>query len=136
MIEERPAPSLTGRASPTRMAPRLVTPAGDKSARAEVAIDPNDPVFTGHYPGFPVLPGAFVLEFTDQAIRLHLGDEPVRLIAIDRCRFLQPVYPGDHLELDLAMTPGDRELRTTASVSTAAGPVAEIRLRHATGVFA
>ncbi|GAA3283523.1 hypothetical protein GCM10020218_039970 [Dactylosporangium vinaceum] len=120
------------------MAPRLITPVDESglTARAEVIADPNDPVFTGHYPGFPVLPGAFVLEFADQAVRRWLGDEQARLVAVERARFLQPVYPGDHLQLDLVLTPSEDGLRSTTSVSTSAGPVAEIRLRHATGVLA
>jgi 3-hydroxyacyl-[acyl-carrier-protein] dehydratase len=119
----------SAQAVPTRMAPRLIAP-----ARAEIAVDPDDPVFTGHYPGFPVLPGVYLVEFADQAVRLCLGDDPARLVAIERCRFLQPVYPGDRLELEIALSAAGGELRSTASMRTAAGPVAEVRLRHATEV--
>ena len=31
-------------------------------ARAEVRIDPSEPVFAGHYPDFPIFPGVCVVE--------------------------------------------------------------------------
>jgi 3-hydroxyacyl-[acyl-carrier-protein] dehydratase len=112
------------------MAARLTGPAGVEPARAEVHVDAGDPVFAGHYPGFPVLPGVYLIEFVDQAVRLCLDGTPVTLTAVERCRFLRPVYGGDRLDIDVTLTRLDGELRSAASMRTADGAVADIRLRH------
>ena len=39
----------------------------------EVDVDVNDPVFAGHYPGFPILPGLFLVEHVNTAYRDHVA---------------------------------------------------------------
>jgi 3-hydroxyacyl-[acyl-carrier-protein] dehydratase len=85
-----------------------------------VLVDPVDPVFAGHYPGCPVLPGLYVLDHVDQAV-------PGRMIALDRAKFLRPVRPGDELRIDATLSDDGT---CEATVHTAAGPVAEFRLRY------
>ena len=119
---------VTTRATPTRMAARPVAGGGDVCA--EVHVDAGDPVFAGHYPGFPVLPGVYLIEFVDQAVRLRLDGAPVTLTAIERCRFLRPVYGGDRLDIAVTLTRADGDVRCSASVRTGGVAVADIRLRH------
>ncbi|MCW3817591.1 hypothetical protein ONA91_24355 [Micromonospora sp. DR5-3] len=126
--------AATERATPTRMAVRLTSPAGVEPVRAEVAVDAGDPVFAGHYPGFPVLPGVYLVEFVDQAMRLWLDGAPATLLVVERCRFLRPVYGGDTVEIEINLSRADRALRSSASLRTADGAVADIRLRHDTEV--
>lgn len=124
----------TRRASPTRMTVRLTSPAGVEPVRAEVAVAMGDPVFAGHYPGFPVLPGVYLIEFVDQAVRLWRDGAPAALAVVERCRFLRPVYGGDTIGIDISLSIVDGQLRSSASLHTADGAVADIRLRHDTEV--
>lgn len=98
---------------------------------ARIAVDPDDPVFPGHYPGFPVLPGLYLLEYVLDTARSALPG-PVRLAAVERCRFLGPVYPGDAVDIEATLTalPGDsiRRWHCAARVETDAGRCAELRL--------
>lgn len=58
---------------------------------------------TGHYPGFPILPGVLLIDCVRQAAcSAHGGD--LRLRSIDRARFARPLLPGDELELTLLVT--------------------------------
>lgn len=67
----------------------------------------NEPFFTGHFPGNPVMPGVLQIEALAQASALHaalrLGrlDQPIQvyLATIDRAKFRKPVVPGDQLRL-------------------------------------
>ena len=67
----------------------------------------NEPFFTGHFPGNPVMPGVLQIEAMAQASALHaalrLGrlDQPIAvyLATIDRAKFRRPVVPGDQLSL-------------------------------------
>lgn len=58
---------------------------------------------TGHYPGFPILPGVLLIDAVRQAAGSALGAE-LRLCRIDRARFARPLLPGDELELSLLVT--------------------------------
>lgn len=126
---------MTARATPTSVAV-TVTDRTPTTATGTVLVDPADPVFAGHYPGFPVLPGVHLIEFADQTLRGWLGadgpDGPVELAAVERCRFLRPVYPGDTVTVELTVDRTDDGLRCSAGVRTGTGPVADIRLRHRT----
>ncbi|QQQ79061.1 hypothetical protein IOD16_11890 [Saccharothrix sp. 6-C] len=88
-----------------------------------VRVDPADPVFAGHYPGFPILPGLFVLDHVLAALPGH------RVIALDRAKFLRPVFPGDTLTVSTELTAEEDHVRCAAEVSTGAGAVAEFKLR-------
>lgn len=96
-------------------------------------VDPADPVFSGHYPGFPVLPGVYLIEFADQtARRAHPDPSRVRLVAIERCRFLRPVFPGDNLTIDVSFT-GTPPGRAAARLHTSGGRAADIVLSYRVG---
>lgn len=112
---------------------------------ASFPVDPGDPVFPGHYPGYPVLPGVQLIEYADRAARalpaLRADGPPVRLAAVERCRFLAPVYPGDTVTVtvsaDVAVDPAadgtGAGLRCTAKAATGRGPAADITLRYRRG---
>ena len=66
----------------------------------------NEPFFTGHFPGAPVMPGVLIVEALAQAgaiLLLHdMPDRESKLIyfrGIDKTRFRLPVTPGDQLVL-------------------------------------
>jgi 3-hydroxyacyl-[acyl-carrier-protein] dehydratase len=104
----------------------------EDSTTADIRVDPDDPVFPGHYPGFAVLPGVYLIDYTDRAVRAWQGAE-LRLRAVDRCRFRRPVYPGDEVSLRLSASRTRRELHVSASAVTARGPAADLRLRYEEG---
>jgi 3-hydroxyacyl-[acyl-carrier-protein] dehydratase len=96
-----------------------------------VQVDPADPVFAGHYPGFPILPGLFVVEHVHAAVRAQVPG--LRVTSLQRAKFLRPVFPGDSLTIDTSLTPDGDGVRVSAVVSSGAGPVAEIKLRYSGG---
>ena len=69
----------------------------------------NEPFFTGHFPGHPVMPGVLIVEAMAQVagIMAYLAsDEETRkkvsyFMAIDKCRFRRPVRPGDQLRIEI-----------------------------------
>jgi len=62
----------------------------------------NEPFFTGHFPGKPVMPGVLLIEGMAQtagglvinSLRTA-GNELVYFMSIDKARFRKPVLPGD-----------------------------------------
>ena len=72
----------------------------------------NEPYFTGHFPGNPIMPGVLMLEALAQscAILSSLSRESKPgynllhfFAGIDNARFKQVVTPGDQLRLEVKM---------------------------------
>jgi beta-hydroxyacyl-ACP dehydratase FabZ len=69
----------------------------------------NEPFFTGHFPGFPIMPGVLIVEAMAQAggfLAMHLlgedvGERKVFFLTIDRARFRKPVVPGDQIRFEI-----------------------------------
>ena len=80
------------------------------SITAELDVDPELPLFAGHFPGHPVLPGVIIMEALAQTASfcaLVGRDEPGVLgffAGIDKAKFRNQVQPGDTLTLKATIT--------------------------------
>jgi 3-hydroxymyristoyl/3-hydroxydecanoyl-(acyl carrier protein) dehydratase len=63
---------------------------------------PNHPVFAGHFPGHPIVPGVLLIDWAQAAIEAHLG---LRFHALAEAKFHSPATPADALELDFEVGP-------------------------------
>ena len=79
-------------------------------------VDPADPMFAGHFPAKPILPGVLLIEAMAQTAGVMLGSaapqntgesqvdksrERVALLAaVNRFKFLKPVTPGQELRVE------------------------------------
>ena len=70
----------------------------------------NEPFFQGHFPDHPVMPGVLLVEALAQVgVILLLNRDPNRdsklvyFSGIDKCRFRQPVVPGDQLRIEVVV---------------------------------
>ena len=77
-----------------------------KSVEARTSFDPGDPMFAGHFPGNPIVPGVILTEALAQAAGIAAAsgypesDRPIFLLsAIRTMKFLQAVRPGEEIEL-------------------------------------
>jgi beta-hydroxyacyl-ACP dehydratase FabZ len=68
----------------------------------------NEPVFLGHFPGRPVMPGVFLIEGMAQAgglLLLHdVPDRQSKLLlfaSIEEAKFRRPVIPGDQIRYEI-----------------------------------
>lgn len=68
----------------------------------------NEPFFTGHFPGVPVMPGVLMVEAMAQAGGIlmfnSLEDKESKiamLMGVDKCRFRKPVRPGDQMIIEV-----------------------------------
>ncbi|WP_221030988.1 bifunctional UDP-3-O-[3-hydroxymyristoyl] N-acetylglucosamine deacetylase/3-hydroxyacyl-ACP dehydratase [Actomonas aquatica] len=88
---------------PFVMVDRIVEFIGDDALVAVKNVTINEPYFTGHFPGNPVMPGVLQLEAMAQAagiIMLRKGGEGGKtafFMSADKVKFRRPVRPGDQL---------------------------------------
>ena len=79
------------------------------SVVAELDVDPNLPLFEGHFPGQPILPGVIIMEALAQAASICLLVEEGMagrigfLVGIDKAKFREQVRPGDTIRLEAAI---------------------------------
>jgi 3-hydroxyacyl-[acyl-carrier-protein] dehydratase len=90
-----------------------------KSLAAIKNVTVNEPFFTGHFPGNPIMPGVLIVEAMAQVCGLlsHLslppaeGNKRAYLFAgIDNVRFKHVVIPGDQLHFTVEMVAKKREI--------------------------
>ena len=88
-------------------------------------IDAQQPVFTGHFPGNPIMPGVLVLGLLKSLVAEHL-DQPVHIAAIKRQKFLRPVLPTNTLNVSIKSLELDGEfIDVSYTAAVAEGPVAK-----------
>jgi 3-hydroxyacyl-[acyl-carrier-protein] dehydratase len=100
------------------------------------AVTLSDEVLHDHFPDYPILPGALVLEAAAQLagylieISVDPEPEPLRalLVQIDRAKFYRPAQPGDAVELVAELT---QSLDTAAKVTVGADIGGERAMRGA-----
>ena len=69
----------------------------------------NEPFFSGHFPGRPVMPGVLIVEAMAQAggvlaymtTQGHLENKLYLFLGMDKVRFRRPVVPGDQLIMEM-----------------------------------
>src|SRR5574338_746153 len=72
-------------------------------------VTANEPQFTGHFPGRPIMPGVLMVEALAQTAGVAVMTLPeyrgkLGLFAgIDECRFKRMVVPGDTLRLEVTV---------------------------------
>ncbi|MBV8148095.1 MAG: 3-hydroxyacyl-ACP dehydratase FabZ [Candidatus Eremiobacteraeota bacterium] len=96
-------------------------------ARGYKNITYNEPMFTGHFPGNPVLPGVYMIEAMAQlggAMVLEPGDHSRKLpylAGIDKAKFRRPVIPGDRLDMVVTMLRHKRNIGWVGGEATVEG---------------
>ncbi|WP_340690034.1 3-hydroxyacyl-ACP dehydratase FabZ [Hydrogenobacter thermophilus] len=89
----------------------------------------NEPYFQGHFPGFPLMPGVYILEAMAQvggilmikSLGLEIGKYAIVFAGIDEARFKKPIYPGDQLIMELEVVSLKRTLSKMKGKATVDG---------------
>lgn len=103
---------------------------GTSRAQGVKNVTMNEPHFTGHFPGDPIMPGVLIVEAMAQTAGVMIGvglgaidtKALIYFMAIDNCKFRRKVVPGDQLLMDVETLRGRAggkvwRLRGTATVN-------------------
>lgn len=97
----------------------------------------NEPYFTGHYPGNPVMPGVLIVEAMAQAgafailsMDAYKGKTPY-FGGINNAKFRKMVVPGDVLRLEVEIV----KLKTNAGIGKGVAYVGDKKAAEAEIIF-
>ncbi len=104
----------------------------DTSAVGIKNVTMNEPHFTGHFPGNPIMPGVTIVEAMAQTagvmagISLDLEDRELLIyfMTIDKCKFRRMVVPGDVLEMHVEVLKKRSKMWRLKGVAKVDGEVA------------
>jgi len=100
-----------------------------KFARGLKNVTANEPMFMGHFPNNPLLPGVYMIEALAQlggTTILEPGDMARKvpyLAGIDKAKFRRPVIPGDQLMMEARVTKSKMNIGWVSAVASVDGIV-------------
>jgi 3-hydroxyacyl-[acyl-carrier-protein] dehydratase len=115
---------------PLLMVDRVVALEPGRSVTAIKSVTANEPQFTGHFPGRPIMPGVLIVEALAQAAGIAVLALPeyrgkfALFAGIDDCRFRRTVLPGDQLRLEVTIEKLQRMFGRARGVATVDGEIA------------
>lgn len=88
----------------------------DGAAVFEFRFGADDPVFAGHFPTYPLLPGIFQLEMTRSAAEWVLNC-PLAVREVSKAKFQRPILPGEIARVELKWSETGGTIRARADFS-------------------
>lgn len=90
---------------------RAVDYVANTSIRGIKNVTVNEPFFPGHFPGAPVMPGVLQIEALAQTgallmsktLEADISKHLILFLAVENARFKKPVFPGDVMEMLVAV---------------------------------
>ncbi|MGW7447641.1 hypothetical protein [Kitasatospora sp. NPDC054795] len=111
---------------------RTVERDGTVLLHGKVGIPVADPVLDGHYPGFPLVPGLFLVQHVHALASTALERGADLPLVLEKARFLRPVRAGEQVLVEVRLTPAGADTRATAELRANGEPAAELRIRYPT----
>lgn len=65
--------------------------------QTSITFAADHPVFAGHFPGHPIVPGVLLLDWVQQSVEREAG---LTLTGLAATKFLSPALPGETLDLE------------------------------------
>jgi len=106
MIEIKEIMSILPHRYPFLLVDRVISLEPSVSVVGIKNVTMNEPFFTGHFPGNPVMPGVLIIESMAQvagilAFKSGMQGSQVYFMSIDKVKFRKPAFPGDQLRFEV-----------------------------------
>ncbi|MCD6362246.1 MAG: 3-hydroxyacyl-ACP dehydratase FabZ [Armatimonadetes bacterium] len=130
MMEAKDVMDILPHRYPFLLVDRILEVEPGKRAVGIKNVTANEPQFTGHWPGNPVMPGVLIIEAMAQVGGILLltvaeNDGMLALFAgVDKARFRRQVLPGDQLRIEAEILRAKGRIGKARAVATVDGEVA------------
>jgi 3-hydroxyacyl-[acyl-carrier-protein] dehydratase len=91
-------------------------------------VTANEPHFSGHFPGFPVMPGVLIIEAMAQVggvliskVNANARGKIMFLASVDEAKFRKPVVPGDQLRIEMKILKMKHSVAKMKGIATVEG---------------
>lgn len=74
-------------------------------------FSPELALFTGHFPGHPLVPGILELEMARAALERFFTGFDLRIVSIEKAKFLREIKPGEKIRLSANFSAFDEKKR-------------------------
>ncbi len=101
---------------------------GADSATLEFRFAATQPVFAGHFPGHPILPGIFQLEIAHVAAEA-LGEASFNVREIVKAKFRRPIRPDETIRVEVKLIPQQDGPQARVALSVDGQPAGEAMLQ-------
>jgi 3-hydroxyacyl-[acyl-carrier-protein] dehydratase len=102
---------------------------GDGKAHATATFSATLPVFAGHFPGNPLVPGVHHVALIAHLARLALSLPELRITGIERCKWLRPLLPDQALTVEVTWRPDGDDWRIDGVLRDGVAVACQVRLR-------
>ena len=68
----------------------------------KIRFDASHPIFAGHFPGHPIVPGACLVQVAEELLSAHLGQK-IRFTSVRNLKFRHPITPDQEVTLTLML---------------------------------
>lgn len=90
-------------------------------------FDAEFPGFSGHFPGYPILPAVLQVLLAQLVAETVIGSS-LSVVALNRAKYLQQVRPGDQIDVCVNCREKNGELHCASDLSVAERRVASFSL--------
>ena len=95
--------------------------------RGTLRINRAHPIFAGHFPEVPVVPGVCMIQMVKELTETHVQDD-LMLVAGDNIKFLAVLNPEQHPEVDVIITL-EKNINLTVTATLFAGEITFLKLK-------
>ena len=103
-------------------------PQSDGTTSIDFRFAAADPVFEGHFPNQPLVPGVFQLEMARLGAEWLIGEQ-LGIREISRAKFLRPIVPAELVRMNLRVSDSDAGIGVRATFSVGGQAAGETVLK-------
>jgi 3-hydroxyacyl-[acyl-carrier-protein] dehydratase len=90
--------------------------------KALISFENSHPIFSGHFPGHPVVPGVTMVQILREIMEIQIGRK-LRISTGDNLKFLAVINPEEHDQVEVVISYSLSERTYSLNATLCAGPV-------------
>lgn len=94
----------------------------DGNLTARISFEKSHPIFAGHFPGHPVVPGVCMIQILREVLQVETGRK-LMISAGENIKFLSIINPEEHREVEVVLNYTQTDNAFNVNATLLSGPV-------------